>query len=61
MNRVIRAARAVLFVATAFLLTAGVASAQLDPAKALVGTWKGELQQRTAKGADPTIVLIIKW
>ncbi len=26
----------------------------------LVGTWKGELQQRTNKGADPTIVLIIK-
>jgi hypothetical protein len=54
-----RAARVALFVMAA-LLGAGVAGAQTDVAKVLVGTWKGELQQRTTKGADPTIVLMIK-
>jgi hypothetical protein len=38
----------------------GVAAAQADLAKTLVGTWQGELQQRTQKRADPTLVLIIK-
>jgi hypothetical protein len=60
MRRGIRAARVALFVVAGLLLTAGVASAQLDPTKVLIGTWKGELQQRTQKDADPTLVLIIK-
>jgi hypothetical protein len=60
MRRVIRAARVALFVVTGLMLGTGVAAAQADLAKALVGTWKGELQQRTQKGADPTLVLIIK-
>jgi hypothetical protein len=60
MRRGIRAARVALFVVAGLLLSAGVASAQLDPTKVLIGTWKGELQQRTQKDADPTLVLIIK-
>jgi hypothetical protein len=60
MMRGIRAARVALFVVTGLMLGTGVAAAQADLAKALVGTWKGELQQRTQKGADPTLVLIIK-
>jgi hypothetical protein len=55
-----RAARVVLFVAVGLMLGAGVAAAQVEVGKVLVGTWKGELQQRTNKGADPTVVLIIK-
>jgi hypothetical protein len=60
MRRSIRAARVALLVMAGFMLGAGVAAAQVDVAKVLVGTWKGELQQRTQKGADPTVVLIIK-
>jgi hypothetical protein len=60
MRRGIRAARVALFVMAGLMLGAGVAPAQVDLAKALVGTWKGELQQRTQKGADPTLVLMIK-
>ena len=37
-----------------------MAAAQADLAKELVGTWQGELQQRTKKGADPGLTLIIK-
>ena len=46
----IRAARVVLFVAVGLMLGTGVAAAQADLAKVLIGTWKGELQQRTNKG-----------
>ena len=60
MRRSIRAARVALLVMAGFMLGAGVAAAQVDVAKVLVGTWKGELQQRTQKDADPTVVLIIK-
>jgi hypothetical protein len=60
MRRSIRAARVALLVMAGLMLGAGVAAAQVDVAKVLVGTWKGELQQRTQKGADPTVVLIIK-
>jgi hypothetical protein len=60
MRRGIRAARVALFVMAGLMAGAGVAAAQVDVAMALVGTWKGELQQRTQKGADPTVVLIIK-
>ena len=60
MRQGIRAARVVLFVMAGLMMGAGVAAAQVDVAKVLVGTWKGELQQRTQKGADPTVVLIIK-
>jgi hypothetical protein len=60
MRRSIRAARVALLVMAGFMLGAGVAAAQVDVAKVLVGTRKGELQQRTQKGADPTVVLIIK-
>lgn len=56
----IRAARVVLFVAVGLMLGTGVAAAQVDVGKALVGTWKGELQQRSQKDADPTLVLVIK-
>lgn len=59
-RRGIRAARVALFVMAGLLMGTGVAAAQVDVAKALVGTWKGELEQRTQKGADPTLVLIIK-
>ena len=59
MRRGIRAARVALFVMAGLMLGAGVAAAQVDLAKVLVGTWKGELQQRTQKDADPTLVLII--
>jgi len=48
-----------LFVMAGLLAATGVAVAQADLSK-LVGTWKGELQQRTGKDADPTVVLIIK-
>jgi hypothetical protein len=60
MRRGIRAARVALFVMAGLMVGAGVAAAQVDLAKALVGTWKGELQQRSQKDADPTLVLIIK-
>jgi hypothetical protein len=59
MKRGFRAVRMALFVVAGLLAGTGVAAAQADLSK-LVGTWKGELQQRTQKGADPTIVLIIK-
>ena len=39
MRRGIRAARAALFVAAGLMLGTGVAAAQADLAKALVGTW----------------------
>lgn len=60
MRRGIRAVGVALFVVAGLLAGTGVAAAQADLAKALVGTWKGELQQRTQKDADPTLVLIIK-
>jgi hypothetical protein len=60
MRRGIRAARVALFVVAGLLAGTGVAAAQADLSKALVGTWKGELQQRSQKDADPTLVLIIK-
>ena len=60
MRRVIRAARVALFVVAGLIVGVGVAVAQVDVGKVLVGTWKGELQQRTQKGADPTVVLVIK-
>jgi hypothetical protein len=59
MRRGIRAARVALFVATGLMLGTGVAAAQADLAKALVGTWHGELQMRMKQGADPTLMLII--
>jgi hypothetical protein len=59
MRRGIRAARVTVFVMAGLVLGAGVAAAQADLAKALVGTWKGELQQRTKKGADPALTLVI--
>jgi carbohydrate-selective porin OprB len=43
--------RAVLAVIVS-MLGAGAAIAQADLAKVLVGTWEGELQLRTKKGAD---------
>jgi spermidine/putrescine-binding protein len=60
MTRGIRAARVALFVMAGLTVGTGVAAAQADLAKALVGTWKGEIQQRTQKGADPAVVLVIK-
>jgi hypothetical protein len=58
MRRGIRAARAALFVAAGLMLGTAVATAQADLAKALVGTWKGELQTLTKQG-DPVLTLII--
>ncbi len=58
MRRGIRAARVTLFVMAGLMLGAGVAAAQGDLAKALVGTWQGELQALTKKG-DPVLTLII--
>jgi hypothetical protein len=60
MRRGIRAARLALSVMAGLMVGAGVAVAQVDVAKVLVGTWKGELQQRSQKDADPTLVLVIK-
>ena len=57
--RGIRAARVALFVMAGLMVGAGGAPAQVDLAKALVGTWQGELQQRTKKGADAALTLII--
>jgi len=51
--------RMALFVVAGLLAGTGVAAAQADLSK-LVGTWKGEIQQRMGKDADPTVVLIIK-
>lgn len=53
------AARVALFVVMGLLLGTGVTAAQADLAKALVGTRKGEIQQRTRKGADPGVTLTI--
>jgi hypothetical protein len=53
-----RAARVALFVVVGSVLGTGVAAAQVDLAKALVGTWKGEIQAVTKKG-DPALTLII--
>ncbi|HUP38365.1 MAG TPA: hypothetical protein VNC82_23290 [Candidatus Limnocylindria bacterium] len=58
MRRGIPAARAALFVVAGLMLATGVAAAQADLAKALVGTWKGELQTLTKQG-DPVLTLII--
>lgn len=59
MRRGIRAARVALFVMAGLMLGTGVAAAQVDLAKALVGTWQGEIQRRTSKEADPGVTLII--
>jgi hypothetical protein len=59
MRRGIRAARVALFVMAGLMLGTGLAAAQVDLAQALVGTWQGELQQRTKKGADAALTLII--
>jgi len=54
-----RAARAAVLAVTGLMLWSGAAVAQADLAKTLVGTWEGELQLRTKKGADPTLKLRI--
>jgi hypothetical protein len=59
MRKGLRAARVALFVLAGLILGPGVVPAQVDLAKALVGTWQGELQQRMKKGADPVLTLII--
>ena len=58
MREGLRAARVALFVVTGLVATSGVAAAQVDLAKALVGTWEGELQMRVKK-ADPVMSLVI--
>ena len=58
MREGLRAARVALFVVTGLVATSGVAAAQVDLAKALVGTWEGELQLRVKK-ADPVMSLVI--
>jgi hypothetical protein len=59
MRRGIRAARVALFVVAGLMLGIGVAVAQADLSKALVGTWQGEVQQLMKKGGDPVLTLII--
>jgi hypothetical protein len=54
-----RAARAAVLAVTGLMLWSGAAVAQADLAKTLIGTWEGELQLRTKKGADPTLKLRI--
>jgi hypothetical protein len=58
-NLGVRAACVALFVAAGVMLGVGVAAAADDLAKALVGTWQGELQLRLKKGADPEVTLKI--
>jgi hypothetical protein len=58
MRQGIRAARVALFVMAGLMVGTGVAAAQADLAKALVGTWQGELQMRSKK-SDPVVTLII--
>jgi hypothetical protein len=60
MRRSARAAWVALFVVTAWLLAPGLAIAQTDLAKALVGTWRGELQNRFKKGAEATTALTLR-
>ena len=54
-----RAARVAVLAVTGLMLWSGAAVAQADLAKTLVGTWEGELQLRTKKGADPGLKLRI--
>jgi hypothetical protein len=54
MRKGLRAARVALFVLAGLILGPGVVPAQVDLAKALVGTWQGELQQRMKKGPIPS-------
>jgi hypothetical protein len=55
----VRAACVALFVVTGLMLSIGIAAADDDLAKVLVGTWQGELQQLVKKGADLTLRLVI--
>jgi len=55
-----RAGLTVLLVATTSFLGAGLVAAQVDPSKALVGTWRGELQGRFKKGAEASTVLALR-
>ena len=54
-----RAARITVLAVAGLLLGGGAVLAQVDLAKTLVGTWEGELQLRTKKGADPHLKLVI--
>ena len=54
-----RAARVAVLAVIVLMVGAGAAIAQADLAKVRVGTWEGELQLRTKKGADPTFKLRI--
>jgi hypothetical protein len=54
MGRGIRAARVPLLAMAGLILGGGMAAAQADLAKVLVGTWQGELQGRFNKGAAAT-------
>ena len=55
----LRAARVALYAVIGLTLGAGIVAAEDDLAKALVGTWQGELQLRLKKGADPEVTLKI--
>lgn len=59
MREGMRAVLVALFVVTGLMVGIGVAAAQVDLAKALVGTWEGELQMQLKKGADPVMALVI--
>ena len=49
-----------LFAVVLALLVGTASEAQTDAAKALVGKWEGELQQRGVGGGDPNRTLIIQ-
>jgi hypothetical protein len=55
-----RTARVALFVGAGLKLGAGVAAAQVDLAKVLVGRWEGEQEGITNRADDPKRTLVIE-
>jgi hypothetical protein len=51
--------RLAFFVITMLMVGPGLAPAQVDLAKALVGRWEGEIALRFQKTANPGLVLVI--
>jgi len=59
MREGVRTVLVALLVVMGLVVASGVAAAQVDLAKALVGTWEGELQMQMKKGADPVMALVV--
>lgn len=53
------AVRLALAASAILMLSPGLARAQVDLAKALVGRWEGEIAYRFLKGTNPGLVLVI--